>query len=243
MTGEGKVLREISKRKENGFGRGNHIMSILKAENVSYKYEKSGDYVLKNVNAEFEKGKLYILTGKSGAGKSTFLSLIAGLDRVSEGRIVYKDKDLAGMDLDAYRAKDIGVIFQNFNLLKNCSAVENILLSERISLKKKGDEEEVLGLLKSLGISKETASRKVRHISGGEQQRVSIARALSHSPEIVMADEPTGNLDEENSREIMQIFRRLAHDEGKCVIVISHSGKMWDYADEILSVEDRRVKK
>jgi len=216
-------------------------MSILRAENVSYKYEKTGNYVLKNVSAEFEKGKLYILTGKSGAGKSTFLSLISGLDRVSEGRIFYKDRDLSELNLDKYRATEIGVIFQSFNLLKNRNAIENILLSERISLKKKGDSGKVVELLEKLGISKETAGRRVMHISGGEQQRVSIARALSHSPEIVMADEPTGNLDEANSREIMEIFRKLAHEDGKCVIVISHSEKMWNYADEIYSVDGKKV--
>ncbi len=216
-------------------------MSILRAESVSYKYEKTGNYVLEDVNVEFDKGRLYIITGRSGAGKSTFLSLISGLDRVSGGRIMYKEKDISQMNLDAYRAKAIGVIFQNFNLLKNYSAVENILLSERISLKKKGDSKKVLELLERLGISNETARRRVMHISGGEQQRVSIARALSHDPEVVMADEPTGNLDEKNSREIMKIFRRLAHDEDKCVIVVSHSEKMWDYADEIYYVEGKKV--
>ncbi|MBO4389529.1 MAG: ABC transporter ATP-binding protein [Lachnospiraceae bacterium] len=217
-------------------------MSILRAENVSYRYEKTENYVLEHVNAEFEKGKLYILTGKSGAGKSTFLSLLSGLDRVNEGRILYKDRDLSKMNLDRYRASEIGVIFQSYNLLKNCSAVENILLSERISRGKKGDRKQVYELLKRLGISEETAERKVMHISGGEQQRVCIARALSHSPEIVMADEPTGNLDEANSCEIMRIFRRLAHEEGRCVIVISHTEKMWSYGDEIYTIGGKKVK-
>ena len=217
-------------------------MSILRAENVSYRYEKTENYVLEHVNAEFEKGKLYILTGKSGAGKSTFLSLLSGLDRVNEGRILYKDRDLSKMNLDRYRASEIGVIFQSYNLLKNCSAVENILLSERISRGKKGDRKQVYELLKRLGISEETAERKVMHISGGEQQRVCIARALSHSPEIVMADEPTGNLDEANSHEIMRIFRRLAHEEGRCVIVISHTEKMWSYGDEIYTIGGKKVK-
>ena len=217
-------------------------MSILRAENVSYRYEKTENYVLEHVNAEFEKGKLYILTGKSGAGKSTFLSLLSGLDRVNEGRILDKDRDLSKMNLDRYRASEIGVIFQSYNLLKNCSAVENILLSERISRGKKGDRKQVYELLKRLGISEETAERKVMHISGGEQQRVCIARALSHSPEIVMADEPTGNLDEANSCEIMRIFRRLAHEEGRCVIVISHTEKMWSYGDEIYTIGGKKVK-
>ena len=217
-------------------------MSILRAENVSYRYEKTENYVLEHVNAEFEKGKLYILTGKSGAGKSTFLSLLSGLDRVNEGRILYKDRDLSKMNLDRYRASEIGVIFQSYNLLKNCSAVENILLSERISRGKKGDRKQVYELLKRLGISEETAERKVMNISGGEQQRVCIARALSHSPEIVMADEPTGNLDEANSHEIMRIFRRLAHEEGRCVIVISHTEKMWSYGDEIYTIGGKKVK-
>ncbi|MBP5159663.1 MAG: ABC transporter ATP-binding protein [Lachnospiraceae bacterium] len=214
---------------------------MLRVENVSYRYEKTKDYVLKDVSAEFEKGRLYMITGKSGAGKSTFLSLLAGLDKVSGGKIYFKDRDLAELDLDSYRAGDIGVVFQSFNLLKNRSAVENILLSDRISGKKDSSEARALELLERLGIPEKTARRYVAHISGGEQQRVSIARAISHDPEIVMADEPTGNLDEDNSREIMQIFKDLAHKEGKCVIVISHSEKMKDYADEVIRVEGKKV--
>ena len=223
-------------------------MSVLKVENLSYRYEKTKEYVLKNVSAEFETGKLYMITGKSGSGKSTFLSLLSGLDRVKEGegRILYQGCDLSGMNPDRYRAKEVGVIFQGFNLIRNYSAVENILLSQNISFqgereRTKPDSKKVLELLSGLGIGRETAGRKVMHISGGEQQRVAIARALSHDPEVLIADEPTGNLDKENARDIMNIFRRLAHEEKKCVIVVSHSEESKKYADEILRMDRGRL--
>jgi putative ABC transport system ATP-binding protein len=180
-----------------------------------------------------------MIMGQSGSGKSTFLSLIAGLDRVKEGRILYRGRDLSERNLDRYRAAEIGVIFQNFNLIKNLSAVENILLSERISTGRPGEKKSVLELLSRLGIHEETAKRRVMHISGGEQQRVAIARALSHDPEILIADEPTGNLDGKNSSEIMDIFRKLAHEEQKCVIVVSHSEQLRSFADRVYTLKNQ----
>ncbi|MBP5491331.1 MAG: ABC transporter ATP-binding protein [Clostridiales bacterium] len=223
-----------------------NTQSILKVENVSYHYEKTTRNVIDRMSAEFEKGKLYVLTGRSGAGKSTFLSLLAGLDKVSSGKILYKGKNLCDMDADAYRAREIGVVFQGFNLLKNCSAVENILLSRHISeqsgakLDREKEREEVLSDLSKIGIDPSTAERKVMHISGGEQQRISIARALSHDPDIVIADEPTGNLDAENAHAIMKIFEHLAHDKGKCVIVVTHSTDLRSYGDVVMEIGAKR---
>lgn len=219
---------------------------ILEVKDVSYHYEKTTRNVIDHMNAEFEKGKLYVLTGRSGAGKSTFLSLLAGLDKVSSGEILYKGKSLSTMDADNYRARDIGVVFQGFNLLKNSSAIENILLSRHISekagyKKASGDEREiVIRDLEKLGIDKATAERKVMHVSGGEQQRISIARAISHDPDIVIADEPTGNLDENNAQGIMKIFEHLAHDEGKCVIVVTHSPSLRSYGDVVMEIGGKR---
>jgi putative ABC transport system ATP-binding protein len=217
-------------------------MNTLAINNVSYQYSKTTKPVLKNVSADFEKGVLYCIVGKSGAGKSTLLSLISGLDLCTDGAILYGDKDLRSMNRDEYRAKNIGVIFQGYNLLTNCSAVENIVLSMNISGNKvKGKKESAYALLERLGIDRETAGRKILQLSGGEQQRVGIARALSHNPGIVIADEPTGNLDGETAKGIMDIFVKLAHEENKCVIIVTHSKDAAGYADKIMRIAGGRL--
>lgn len=209
-------------------------MSVLTLKQVGYTYEGTRKKVLKNITMEFEKGKLYAIMGKSGAGKSTLLSLLSGLDTVKEGAISYNGADLRQIDRDDFRAKSIGVIFQGYNLLTNATALENILLSMHISGSKESEKTiYALRLLESVGIDGETARRKILKLSGGEQQRVGIARALSHNPDIVIADEPTGNLDSDTEANIMAILRRLAHEEDKCVIVVTHSKSVADYADEL----------
>lgn len=209
-------------------------MSLLKLENVTYKYEGTEKRVLKNISMEFEPGKVYAIMGKSGAGKSTVLSLISGLDVPTSGDIYYKDKSLKQIDRDSYRAKDIGVIFQGYNLLTNATALENIVLSMNISESKEINKKQfALALLKKMGIDKETANRKILKLSGGEQQRIGISRAISHNPDIIIADEPTGNLDGDTEKNIMSILQNLAHDDGKCVIVVTHSKQVSKYADEL----------
>ena len=207
-------------------------MSTLALSNVSYQYAKTSKNVLKNVSMDFEQGVLYSIVGKSGAGKSTLLSLISGLDVCTDGAIYYGDKDLSTMNRDEYRAQNIGVIFQGYNLLTNCSAVENVVLSMNISgVKAANASARAYELLSEVGIDRETADRKVLQLSGGEQQRVGIARALSHDPDIIIADEPTGNLDGETASGIMDIFCRLAREEDKCVIIVTHSKEVASYAD------------
>ncbi|MDK2563909.1 ABC transporter ATP-binding protein [Romboutsia sedimentorum] len=208
-------------------------MSILSVANVSYSYEGTKKLIFENVNVDFEKGKIYSIIGKSGAGKTSLLSLIAGLDNCKDGNILYNDKSLNSIDKDNYRAKDIGVIFQGYNLLNNTSALENILLSMNISGVVVDDKKAyALELLNKVGIDNETAKRKVLKLSGGEQQRVAIARALSHNPDIIIADEPTGNLDNETESEILTILEQLAHKENKCIIIVTHSTKVAQFADE-----------
>lgn len=208
-------------------------MSILSVNNVSYSYEGTKKLIFNNVNVDFQKGKIYSIIGKSGAGKTSLLSLIAGLDNCTEGNILYNDKSLSSIDKDNYRAKDIGVIFQGYNLLTNTSALENILLSMNISGVAVDDKKAyALELLNKVGIDNETATRKVLKLSGGEQQRVAIARALSHNPDIIIADEPTGNLDNETESEILTILEQLAHKEDKCIIIVTHSTKVAQFADE-----------
>lgn len=217
-------------------------MGILTLQDVNYKYENSNKNVLKGINIEFEEGKLYSLIGKSGAGKSTLLSIISGLDLCSEGNILFKEKDLGKVNRDVYRAIDVGVIFQSFNLLTNATAVENIVLSMEISKDKRKNKKHIAyELLEKVGIDKETANRKILKLSGGEQQRVGISRALSHNPDIIIADEPTGNLDADTEKTIMDILTSLAHEENKCVIVVTHSNQVSSYADEIWGLTNGKL--
>lgn len=208
-------------------------MELLKLNQVSYRYEKAEKPVLNNITCSFEAGKLYCVKGASGAGKSTLLSLIAGLDIPTSGEILYDGADITKMNRDDYRAKKMGVIFQGYNLLENATAAENIMLAVNISGKKISIEE-IYSLLSEVGINQEKAERKVVKLSGGEQQRVAIARAIAGGSPILVADEPTGNLDTDNEAAIMEIFRRLAHEMDKCVIAVTHSQKAVTYADEVL---------
>jgi len=217
-------------------------MSILTLDDVTYKYDKSKKNVLKNLNAAFEAGRVYAITGKSGSGKTTLLSLIAGLDICTGGRILHGEKNLKEIDRDEYRAKGIGVVFQAFNLITNSTAAENIVLSMNISGNGEKDKKAfAYSLLEKVGIDRETADRKVLKLSGGEQQRVGIARALAHNPNIIIADEPTGNLDTETENEILEILSSLARDEEKCVIIVTHSKRVSSIADEIWGMKDGRL--
>lgn len=217
-------------------------MSVLVLKDISYQYEGTKKSVLKSINAAFERRKVYTIVGKSGAGKSTLLSLISGLDVCVKGEILYEGTSLKTLDRDDYRAKSIGVIFQSFNLLTNATAVENIVLSMNISGSKVKDKKAfAYGLLEKVGIDREKAGRKILKLSGGEQQRVGIARALSHNPDVIIADEPTGNLDRDTEADVLKILTSLAHDEGKCVIIVTHSRKVTSIADEIWGINDGKL--
>jgi putative ABC transport system ATP-binding protein len=214
-------------------------MSTLTLQNVSYKYEGSSTTIFKDLNMRFEPGKIYTIVGRSGAGKSTLLNLIAGLDVVSTGCITYDGENLVEINRNRYRAQKAGIIFQGFNLLTNATALDNILLSMRISgVKGVNKKARALELLNKVGISPEKANRKILKLSGGEQQRIGIARALAHNPELIVADEPTGNLDDDTANKVLEIFTSLAHDEGKCVIIVTHSNEVSGIADEIWSVDE-----
>lgn len=206
-------------------------MSVLKLENLSYKYAKENVNVLSNINYEFENGKIYAIVGKSGAGKTTLLSILSGLASPTEGKILFEGKNISSIDKYNYRSNYVGVVFQSFNLLPQLSALENVVLSIDISGKKCPNKQNVaMELLKKVSLDEDEASRRVLKLSGGQQQRVAIARALSYNPQIILADEPTGNLDGETQEEIMSIFRMLA-DEGKCIIIVTHSPSVAEAAD------------
>lgn len=217
-------------------------MSLLSLKDVSYRYEGAKRDVFDNINIDFEKGKVYGIIGKSGAGKSTLLSLISGLDTCKSGEVLYNDNSLKNIDRDLYRAKDIGVIFQGYNLLLNATAKENILLSMNISNSKQENKDKYIDdLLQDVGIDSDKANRKILNLSGGEQQRIGIARALSHNPDIIIADEPTGNLDNETEEKIMDILVSLAHKYNKCVIIVTHSKKVCSYLDEIWGLKSGKL--
>lgn len=213
-------------------------MSILKLENISYHYARTEKTVLSKISYDFEVGKLYCITGASGEGKTTLLSLLAGLDLCSSGRIYCEEQDIALVNRDEYRSKKVGVVFQSYNLLQNATAAENIILSMNVAGKQgKQISKNAYAVLEKVGIDHEKADRKILKLSGGEQQRVAIARAVANGSPILIADEPTGNLDADNEQAIMDIFKQLAHQENKCVIVVTHSKKVASEADVVLELK------
>jgi putative ABC transport system ATP-binding protein len=220
-------------------------MKCLELREVNYRYEGSSETVLKKVSASFESGKVYTIIGQSGAGKSTLLSLISGLDTCKDGDIYYNGTSLGSIDRDEYRSKKVGVIFQSYNLLLNSTPVYNITLSMNISESevkdRKAKKDMAYSLLQKVGIDRETADRKILKLSGGEQQRVGIARALSHNPDVIIADEPTGNLDTETENAVLEILSRLAHEENKCVIIVTHSENVTAIADEVIGIRAGRL--
>ena len=205
-------------------------MAILSLDNICFSYGKTP--VLKDISYDFEKGKMYCIVGKSGAGKTTLLSLLSGLASPDSGKILYNGEDISKTDKYTFRSKYIGVIFQSFNLITKFTAAENVVLSMDIAgVKIKDKKKKALEILGSVGLDEDEAERRVLKLSGGQQQRVAIARALSYDPDIILADEPTGNLDGETQKEIMEIFSSLAK-QGKCVILVSHSPEVAEMCDE-----------
>jgi putative ABC transport system ATP-binding protein len=214
-------------------------MSILKIENLEYRYG-NGNKVIDGLNIAFEPGMMIALTGKSGSGKTTLVSLLSGLTTPTGGKILYEGQDLAGMDKYELRSKKIGVIFQGYNLLPKMTAKENVILSMDVSGKAIGDKEaKATELLEKVHLSDNLQKRRVLKLSGGEQQRVAIARALSYDPHVILADEPTGNLDKANTDEVLEIFRNLAN-EGKCIIIATHDPQVTEFCDRVVNLEKSR---
>jgi len=213
---------------------------ILSIQNASYRYSdaEEDEYALRDVSYDFEEGKIYAIRGRSGTGKTTLLSLISGLERCTEGKIIFDNKDLKDINLDYYRSHEIGIVFQSYNLLPYMTVSENIILSMDTSgVKIANKKEKALELMKSVGLKEVYANRKVLRISGGEQQRVAIARSLSYNPKMIIADEPTGNLDKQTEKEILDIFKKLAHEEGKCVIIVTHSPNVCNEVDVVYDLK------
>ena len=208
--------------------------NILTIENLSYTYQ-NGDKnqkVLDNINAEFEAGKIYAIVGESGSGKTTFLSLISALDKLQEGDVKYNSKSLKQITGQEFRLKYVNIVFQSYNLIKYMTAAENVEVASDFDNRKEDPNK----YLKKVGITEEEGKRLINKLSGGQQQRVAIARALASNSPIIMADEPTGNLDEDTEEKIIEIFKDLAHKDNKIVIIVTHSRQVAKKADKVLTL-------
>ncbi len=214
-------------------------MSELVIENVSYRYKNADRLALNNVTCAFKPGQVTAVVGPSGSGKTTLLSIMAGLDRPEKGQVLLNGTDLAGMDLDAYRRQDVSVIFQAFQLFPLLTVMENVCYPMELNeVALKDAKERAKTLLASVGIQEEKLRRFPANLSGGEQQRVAIARSLATGAGILLADEPTGNLDGENSRNVVEILTRLAHEEGYCVIIVTHDPAIAEASDVVYRMAD-----
>lgn len=214
-------------------------MTKIKVKDLSHTYQDGVKIkkVLNNISCEFETGKFYAILGESGSGKTTFLSLISGLDTIENGDILYDDISIKKIGYNNYRLNNVNIIFQSYNLIPYMTAIENVIVAMDImGLKIKDKKSEALKLLKNLGIDENTAYRCILKLSGGEQQRVAIARSLVGDIDFIMADEPTGNLDEDTEEKIIDIFKDLVK-KGKCVIVVTHSKKVAENADKIYRIK------
>jgi len=208
--------------------------NTLTIENLSYTYQ-NGDKnqkVLDNINAEFEAGKIYAIVGESGSGKTTFLSLVSALDKLQEGDVKYNSKSLKQITGQEFRLKYVNIVFQSYNLIKYMTAAENVEVASDFDNRKEDPNK----YLKKVGITEEEGKRLINKLSGGQQQRVAIARALASNSPIIMADEPTGNLDEDTEEKIIEIFKDLAHKDNKIVIIVTHSRQVAKKADKVLTL-------
>ena len=210
---------------------------MLETKNLGFWYQNPEDILFKDVNLKFEAGKMYAILGKSGSGKTTFLSLISGLDSAKEGEILYNDTSLAKIGLTKFRKHNLAIVFQAYNLFTYMSAYQNVDRALEISgVKKDNQREFITESLKSVGIAEDLQHKKVSQLSGGQQQRVAIARALVNNPAIIMADEPTGNLDEENEQRVLDLLTDL-HRQGRTIVMVTHNPALGQFADRILRLQ------
>ena len=206
---------------------------MLSIRNLSFAYDRRHP-VIRNLSLDFEQGKSYAIVGRSGAGKTTLLSMLSGLLKPVKGEILYNERDISKINQFVYRSRDVGVVFQSYNLLPKLTAMENVILSMDVAkvrhVKKK---ETARALLRRVGLTDSEMNRRVLLLSGGQQQRVAIARALSYNPQVILADEPTGNLDVYTTQEIMNILNQLAHEYEKCIVIVTHSPQVAEMTDQI----------
>lgn len=207
-------------------------MPTLELQNISYSYEK-GKSILSNISAELEAGKLYAVLGSSGSGKTTLLSLLGGLDTPTKGEVLFNGENITAKGLEYHRRNHISLIFQSYNLIDYMTPIENVQLTAK---------QDAIPILERLGLKKDEISRNVLKLSGGQQQRVAIARALASDAPVILADEPTGNLDEDTAEEITAILKESAHTFEKCVVVVTHSVEVAKQADMVLEIRRGHLK-
>ena len=207
-------------------------MTLLQLQDVTYRYKNTAEAVLYQINYNFEPGKFYSIIGESGAGKSTLLSLLAGLDSPVEGSILFQGEDIRKKGYSYHRMHHISLVFQNYNLIDYLSPLENIRL-----VNKKASKDTLL----ELGLDESQIKRNVLQLSGGQQQRVAIARSLVSEAPVILADEPTGNLDPKTAGDIVELLKSLAWKTGKCVIVVTHSKEVAQASDITLELKDKKL--
>lgn len=219
-------------------------MEKIRVENVSYSYQNQYQKIeaVKEVSCSFEDGNMYAITGESGSGKSTFLSLLAGLDRPESGTILVEGENLLEMNRDAYRRKQISVVYQAFHLFPLLNAVENVMYPMELQgISRREARKQAEDCLREVGLGEKIFHQYPKMMSGGEQQRVAIARAMAAQGRILLADEPTGNLDSENEEHIVELLGKLAHERDYLVIVVTHNPEVARQADVCLKMKDGRM--
>ena len=219
-------------------------MERIKVENISYFYQNKYQTIeaVKKVSCIFESGKMYAVTGESGSGKSTFLSLLAGLDQPGEGRILVDGENLAEIDRDAYRRKRASVVYQAFHLFPLLTAWENVMYPMELQgIPRKAAKDKAVECLEEVGLSGKKLMQYPKMMSGGEQQRVAIARAMAAGGKILLADEPTGNLDSENEENIVELLLKLAHEKEYVVIIVTHNPYIAAEADVKMRMKDGKM--
>lgn len=214
--------------------------TVLEFKNVSYYYQDGSkkSSILNHIDFSFEKGKFYTILGSSGSGKTTFLALASGLDTPKFGDILFSGENINNIGLTNFRNKNIGIVFQSYNLIPYMTSLQNVLTSMEITRNKiENRKHKAYDLLENMGLTKDETNRNVLKLSGGQQQRVAIARAIATEGDLILADEPTGNLDHDTAIEIIKLLKTLAHENNKCVIVVTHSNDVAAESDVILNLK------
>lgn len=212
---------------------------LIEMKNLSFSYDNK-TRILRNASVSFDAGIFYCLVGPSGSGKTTTLALAGALDEPQEGAILFKGKNIRDIGYREHRRKNVALIFQNYNLIPYLTGLENVLAGMNITgAHRENQKTAALEWLSRMKITKEEANRNVNKLSGGQQQRIAIARALAGDAPVILADEPTGNLDSDTSADITAIFKELAHEYNKCVIVVSHSQELASNADVVITFKDK----
>lgn len=219
-------------------------MTVLNIENLTYYYNHPEDYLFQDVTETFEAGIMYSILGQSGSGKTTLLSLLAGLDMPKSGQIKLNGDEIKANQFTNYRKNIVSTIFQAYNLLTYMSAFENVKTALRISKVSFDDEKQsIIDSLEKVGLTEDLIYKPVSKLSGGQQQRVAIARALVLNHDIIIADEPTGNLDENTTRQIVELFKKIAHEDHKLVIIVTHETEVAQNSDVVYQLKNKKFTK